>query len=760
MEIIERFSNEMFCSYENLLDKLVSEILEMKKAGNSHFHAKDYEKALKEYQKALQYGYKKLQELSNNNINGDNTDILNNDTNMNSSAVDSSIKFNVDGTIDIDSTIKNFSEIPAVESKPFSNEESTNISTEDNSNTILLEDNSNCISIEENHNNSAIQKNNNSISMEDNNNSISIENHNNSAIQKNNNSISIEDNNNSISIQKNNNSISIEENNNSISIEDNNNSISIEDNSNNITIEDESKNISSENLLNKKHRFSDDFEKEENKEEEKTIIDNNNINTSNINTGNIINNRDATITENTNTTENNSVDHILLSSKNIQFLDDKTNETRKELAFINYNMAVIYYNRKEYKLAIEKCNESINLFESTHARIKLCLSLYKNSQNKEAEAILKKFNLVHSDIKKITENLHKNTISNTTNRLFLKENFKKKHFIAGEFQISTDLIFEVVKTSLKSEIVDPHLLHFILLEGYKAFSPLDNVIHVNIDKNEHAYVFGDTHGQFIDTFSVISQLPNVKIDLESNTISIPANVKLIFNGDFVDRGKQSVENFIFLLLLKLYFPNNIFLNRGNHEFSSCNISFGFHSELKQKYYYDYLDLINSFNDIFKTLPIATILNKNVFIVHGGLPSTPIHIEEIDKLDRRVVFQSTNDTYNGLMWSDPADIPDFACSKRGIGVLFGKNITSSFFLNNDIKLLVRSHEYVPSGFKTNHDGAVITVFSAPNYCGLLGGAAYLDFNFFGGVNVDDFLFYNVVRFTSWVDNKNLKKYVSK
>lgn len=54
------------------------------------------------------------------------------------------------------------------------------------------------------------------------------------------------------------------------------------------------------------------------------------------------------------------------------------------------------------------------------------------------------------------------------------------------------------------------------------------------------------------------------------------------------------------------------------------------------------------------------------------------------------------------------------SKRGVGLQFGPDVTAAFLENNDLQLLIRSHEVKDEGYEVMHGGKCITVFSAPNY----------------------------------------------
>lgn len=69
----------------------------------------------------------------------------------------------------------------------------------------------------------------------------------------------------------------------------------------------------------------------------------------------------------------------------------------------------------------------------------------------------------------------------------------------------------------------------------------------------------------------------------------------------------------------------------------------------------------------------------------------------------------------LLWSDPDDIVGWGLSPRGAGYLFGGDITQKFVQHNDLDLIARAHQLVMEGYKIVHDGALVTVWSAPNYC---------------------------------------------
>lgn len=84
-------------------------------------------------------------------------------------------------------------------------------------------------------------------------------------------------------------------------------------------------------------------------------------------------------------------------------------------------------------------------------------------------------------------------------------------------------------------------------------------------------MFGDIHGQLLELRHIL------------NYIGSPENKSYLFLGDYVDRGKQSIEVICLLYCLKIVYPKNVHLLRGNHEDPEINVKYGFYQECCQKY---------------------------------------------------------------------------------------------------------------------------------------------------------------------------------
>ncbi|GCA63275.1 hypothetical protein KIPB_008961, partial [Kipferlia bialata] len=112
-----------------------------------------------------------------------------------------------------------------------------------------------------------------------------------------------------------------------------------------------------------------------------------------------------------------------------------------------------------------------------------------------------------------------------------------------------------------------------------------------LELNAPVKICGDVHGQYYDLLRLFEYG------------GFPPEANYLFLGDYVDRGKQSLECIILLLCYKVKYPENFFLLRGNHETASINRIYGFYSEVRQRYSGK---LWNEFSDCFNTLPLAAI----------------------------------------------------------------------------------------------------------------------------------------------------------
>ncbi|KAJ1730872.1 Palmitoyl-protein thioesterase 1 [Coemansia biformis] len=259
-------------------------------------------------------------------------------------------------------------------------------------------------------------------------------------------------------------------------------------------------------------------------------------------------------------------------------------------------------------------------------------------------------------------------------------------------------------------------MYAILLQADRLLRQLPTLVDVTVPDDTVLTVCGDVHGQYYDVLNIfkLNGFPSSKL-------------MYLFNGDFVDRGSFSVEVIMLFLSLKLLYPDAFFLNRGNHESVGMNQLYGFEGEVRAKYPVQGKRLFALFQETFEALPIGHLVQDKIFVVHGGLYSRStaknsaqpdgdgvVRLSELRDMSR---FYQPN--HNSLMceslWSDPQPQNGRTPSPRGTAIQYGPDVTREFCEKNGLTMVIRSHQQVDEGYEIAHNGQMVTVFSAPNYC---------------------------------------------
>ncbi|VDM63669.1 unnamed protein product [Angiostrongylus costaricensis] len=189
-------------------------------------------------------------------------------------------------------------------------------------------------------------------------------------------------------------------------------------------------------------------------------------------------------------------------------------------------------------------------------------------------------------------------------------------------------------------------------------------------------VCGDIHGQLSDLFRIF------------DLIGWPPTVNYLFLGDYIDRGRWSLETMLLLFSLKpvstnqfqLKFPENFLLLRGNHETTIVNRIYGFYEDIVRRF--GTPRLFNTFQD-------------------PPNPSLPLD----------------------LLWADPdIKIKQFKFSIRGVSCTFGPDVLQTILDKFGFDCVVRAHQVVQDGYEFFSNRKLITLFSAPHYCGQFDNAA--------------------------------------
>lgn len=234
-----------------------------------------------------------------------------------------------------------------------------------------------------------------------------------------------------------------------------------------------------------------------------------------------------------------------------------------------------------------------------------------------------------------------------------------------------------------------------------------------------AVIVGDLHGDLESLILILKEtdfLPKIAQNNEA---------VLIFLGDYGDRGSCSAEVYHVVLKLKLLFPEQVILMRGNHEgpedllASPHDLPMQFHARFGEKW----RDAYSKIRELFEQLYNAVLVKDRYMMIHGGLPPQTKTIEDLAYAHIKHPKQRL---LEDMLWSDPTEMIKTVCeSPRGAGRLFGEKITNEVLMRFNVKILVRGHEPCRDGFKINHRGKILTLFSrkGPPYFNVQG--AYLN-----------------------------------
>jgi len=233
-------------------------------------------------------------------------------------------------------------------------------------------------------------------------------------------------------------------------------------------------------------------------------------------------------------------------------------------------------------------------------------------------------------------------------------------------------------------------------------------------------IFGDLHGQFGDLMRLFEEYgaPSMTGDI--------TYIDYLFLGDYVDRGRHSLETMCLLLALKVEYPRYVHLIRGNHEDEDINSLFGFRDECMERLGPNGgIKVWSRFNALFNWLPLAAVVADKIVCMHGGIGRVIENLQQIEELQRPISLKDGNQVYTDLLWSDPTTndaVEGVQPSPRGPGlVCFGPDRVEEFCNRNNLQMMIRAHECVMDGFERFAQGKLITLFSATNYCGTANNA---------------------------------------
>jgi len=242
---------------------------------------------------------------------------------------------------------------------------------------------------------------------------------------------------------------------------------------------------------------------------------------------------------------------------------------------------------------------------------------------------------------------------------------------------------------------------------------------VELKPQGETLIIGDLHGDLESLIDILKGSDFMR------KMSQNSNKLLIFLGDYGDRGDYSTEVYYTVLKLKLLFPKQVVLMRGNHEgpedlmASPHDLPIEFEIKFGEKW----TDVYSKVRELFACLYNAVLVKERYLMIHGGLPSKAKKIKDLAYAHTLHPKQSFLEE---MLWSDPNEmVRELCASPRGAGKLFGEDITNQVLRRFNAKILIRGHEPCADGFTINHKGKILTLFSrrGPPYFNAYG--AYLN-----------------------------------
>ncbi|MDQ4067443.1 MAG: serine/threonine protein phosphatase [Thermoproteota archaeon] len=241
---------------------------------------------------------------------------------------------------------------------------------------------------------------------------------------------------------------------------------------------------------------------------------------------------------------------------------------------------------------------------------------------------------------------------------------------------------------------------------------------------ENLVIISDLHGDSKSLFRILSEI-NYK-----QFLSKELN-KLVFLGDYIDRGSDSLSTLYSVCYLKSTYPDSVIVMRGNHE-APAEFPFSRHDfpyDIEERFGNRWREIYKEILSLFKLMTLASLIRHKLLLVHGGLPTKEGAAENFrESIEFAHESQVRNSVLEEILWNDPRQIEENKGQEnliRGLGRYFGPSVTRTWLQATGTKAVIRGHEPC-QGFRLDHDNLIMTLFSCadvyPN-----SAAAYLMLN---------------------------------
>ncbi|CEF62039.1 Serine/threonine-protein phosphatase PP1-beta catalytic subunit [Strongyloides ratti] len=364
-------------------------------------------------------------------------------------------------------------------------------------------------------------------------------------------------------------------------------------------------------------------------------------------------------------------------------------------------------------------NSIQNYMKSKKEKKQLVVSCFLNT--KQINDLLKEFKNAKDTKLKVSQTSSKKPVLGNTYV------YRTDDEVTGIDRVVKNTITNSNTSTIESLIEDENMLGRIIQNGprpfdYK-FDELADILRkaTNIVSKESCLiecsipcaVYGDIHGQYSDLFRWFQ------------INGWPSKTKSIFLGDYVDRGIYGVEVIGLLCALKIEFPDNIYLIRGNHEEERINRNYEFYHEVLYKFGITQgEEMFKLFSTFFSYLPLSGLIGGKILCMHGGISPKLTSLDTIRNIIRPISSFTNKTLACDLVWSDPCNnrktpeyTPNFDRDHiHGIGQLFTTKAIENTIQNLNIDLIIRAHQVPLKGITSFANGKLLTVFSAPGYQG--------------------------------------------
>ena len=125
------------------------------------------------------------------------------------------------------------------------------------------------------------------------------------------------------------------------------------------------------------------------------------------------------------------------------------------------------------------------------------------------------------------------------------------------------------------------------------------------------------------------------------------------------------------------------------------------------------------------LPVAALIDDKILCMHGGLSKDMQALDQVKSITRPAKIPETGILCD-LLWSDPSPLSsaelfniktnEWGDNDRGVSYIFSETVVKRMVEKFDIDLIVRGHQVMEDGYQFFADRKLITIFSAPCYCG--------------------------------------------